>query len=150
MTTDQLTPRTTATPRTDAALYPMNQVDIVWPEFARTLERELAAAKAERDLAITRVACIFWSGAIDQHTCGDVQKWADHYIAELTRLRAEVDSLKAWKARAEKAEAALAFIAEHGGTKHETECGTISCDGSWCAEQARAAIDAAMKGTPTL
>jgi hypothetical protein len=46
--------------------------------------------------------------------------------------------------RAEKAEAALAFIAENGGTKHETECGTISCNGSWCAEQARAAI----KGTP--
>lgn len=28
------------TPETDAALYPMNQVDIVWPEFARKLERE--------------------------------------------------------------------------------------------------------------
>jgi hypothetical protein len=28
------------TPETDAALYPMNQVDIVWPEFARELERE--------------------------------------------------------------------------------------------------------------
>jgi hypothetical protein len=41
-------------------------------------------------------------------------------------------------ARAKKAEAALAFIAENGGTTHETECGTISCNGSWCAEQARA------------
>ncbi len=28
------------TPETDAALYPMNGVDIVWPEFARRLERE--------------------------------------------------------------------------------------------------------------
>jgi hypothetical protein len=28
------------TPETDAALYPMNQVDIVWPEFARKLELE--------------------------------------------------------------------------------------------------------------
>jgi hypothetical protein len=31
---------TSDTPETDAALYPMNQVDIVWPEFARKLERE--------------------------------------------------------------------------------------------------------------
>lgn len=37
----------TATPRTDAALYPMNGVEIVWPDFARTLETELAEAKAE-------------------------------------------------------------------------------------------------------
>ena len=57
------------------------------------LERELTAARSERDLAITRVACILWSGAIDKHTCGDVQKWADYYIAELTRLRAEVERL---------------------------------------------------------
>lgn len=28
------------TPETDKALYPMNGVDIVWPEFARKLERE--------------------------------------------------------------------------------------------------------------
>jgi hypothetical protein len=87
------------------------------------LERELAAAKAERDLAITRVASILWSGAIDKHTCGDVQKWADYYLAELTRLRAEVERLKAPRslfvsagiyedalARAEKAEAALAAM----------------------------------------
>jgi hypothetical protein len=35
------------TPETDAALYPMNQVDIVWPEFARKLERERDAAREE-------------------------------------------------------------------------------------------------------
>ena len=158
-------PKTSYTPRTDAELYPMNGVDIVWPEFARTLERELAeterlrfgadadrrrlrcelaaasqayecamaihgtvmeerdrlateltAARSERDLAITRVACILWSGAIDKHTCGDVQKWADYYTAELTRLRAFGDQLSnnlsavgaaynSEKARAEKAEA---------------------------------------------
>jgi hypothetical protein len=28
------------TPETDAAIYPMTGVDIVWPEFARKLERE--------------------------------------------------------------------------------------------------------------
>ena len=33
------------TPETDAALYPMNHVDIVWPEFARKLERERDEAR---------------------------------------------------------------------------------------------------------
>jgi hypothetical protein len=36
------------TPRTDAALYPMNGVDIVWPDFARTLERELTETERQR------------------------------------------------------------------------------------------------------
>ena len=35
------------TPETDAALYPMNQVDIVWPEFARKLERERDEVREE-------------------------------------------------------------------------------------------------------
>jgi hypothetical protein len=39
----------TPTPETDAALYPMNQVDIVWPEFARKLERERDEARKQRD-----------------------------------------------------------------------------------------------------
>lgn len=55
------------------------------------LETELAAARSERDLAITRVASILWSGAIDKHTCGDVQKWAADYTAELARLRADLE-----------------------------------------------------------
>jgi hypothetical protein len=33
------------TPETDAALYPMNGVDIVWPEFSRQLERERNEAR---------------------------------------------------------------------------------------------------------
>ena len=37
------------TPETDAALYPMNGVDIVWPDFARRLERERDEAREERD-----------------------------------------------------------------------------------------------------
>lgn len=37
------------TPETDAELYPMNGVDIVWPEFARKLERERDEAREERD-----------------------------------------------------------------------------------------------------
>jgi hypothetical protein len=35
---------------------------------------------------------------------------------------------------------ALRFIAAWGGKQHETECGTISCNGSWCAEQARSSL----------
>lgn len=35
------------TPDTDAAIYPMTEVDIVWPEFARKLERERDAAREQ-------------------------------------------------------------------------------------------------------
>jgi hypothetical protein len=59
----------------------------------REAQRELTAAKAERDLAITRLASILWSGAIDNQLCGDVQKWNDDYTAERDRLRAEVERL---------------------------------------------------------
>jgi hypothetical protein len=37
------------TPETDAALYPLNGVDIVWPEFARKLERERNEAREHLD-----------------------------------------------------------------------------------------------------
>jgi hypothetical protein len=105
-------------------------------------------------------------GLLDCHAICDQR---DAAVAERDQLRAEVERLTPYvskailthggtmlcspqvgvafneqQARAEQAEAALAFIAENGGTTHETECGTISCNGSWCAEQARAA----MKGTP--
>jgi len=45
------------TPETDVALYPMNGVDIVWPEFARKLERERDEARinAEKSKAYKRV-----------------------------------------------------------------------------------------------
>ena len=45
------------TPETDAALYPMNGVDIVWPEFARKLERERNEARedAQKSKAYKRV-----------------------------------------------------------------------------------------------
>ena len=94
------------------------------PNFARTLETELAAAKAECDMHLTRLASIFWSGAIDKLTGGDIQKWAVDYTSELACLRAEVERLKTcgivelaavnssvleyckhWEARAERAEA---------------------------------------------
>jgi hypothetical protein len=86
------------TPRTDDAKeqYLTGKMGIYGVlDEARKLETELVAARSERDLAITRVASILWSGAIDKRTCGDVQQWADDYTAELTRLRAEVEQLTA-------------------------------------------------------
>jgi len=35
------------TPETDAEIYPMNGVDIVWPEFARKMERERDEARED-------------------------------------------------------------------------------------------------------
>jgi chromosome segregation ATPase len=63
--------------------------------FARALETELTAAQSECDLHRNRLASILWSGAIDKHTCGDVQKWAEDYTAELTRLRAAMVEVEA-------------------------------------------------------
>ena len=77
-------------------------------------------------------------------------KYVGKLFGQIGRKRGYFDTGKtsedwdALEARAERAEAALAFIAANGGTTHETECGPIACNGWWCAEQARAAIDAAM------
>lgn len=60
---------------------------------ART-NNELTAAKAERDLNITRVASIIWSGALDKFTGGGVQTWVADYNAELAALRAEMATCK--------------------------------------------------------
>jgi hypothetical protein len=40
------------TPETDAELYPINGVDIVWPEFARNLEQERDEAREELRIAV--------------------------------------------------------------------------------------------------
>ena len=80
------------TPRTDDnAGCLIDAEEVVPADFARTLETELAAAKAECDLNRTRLASIFWSGAMDNYTGGDVQKWAANYTAELARLRADLE-----------------------------------------------------------
>lgn len=46
------------TPETDAEIYPMNGVDIVWPEFSRQLERERDEARE----ALIRIEEIFIDG----------------------------------------------------------------------------------------
>jgi hypothetical protein len=133
------------------------------------LATELAAAKAEAShyMAVAQKATdeliFFRADSLKAHqmTCAAALE-RDSLRAEVERLMPYVSkailthggtilcspqvgvAFNEMQARAERAEAALAFIAENGGTTHETECGTISCNGSWCAEQARAA----MKGTP--
>ena len=46
------------TPETDAEIYPMNGVDIVWPEFARKLERERDEARG----ALMKIEDLFVDG----------------------------------------------------------------------------------------
>ena len=95
----------TPTPRTDAQEWTTEtRTRVVWASFARTLETELAATRSERDLAITRVASILRSGAIDKHICGDVRKWVEvERLKEL--LRIESSSAKHALAWAEGSEA---------------------------------------------
>jgi DNA repair exonuclease SbcCD ATPase subunit len=90
---DQSTPRTQAVWKTHCGFSNEDEATEAVCDFrdlSNTLETELAAAKAECDLNRTRLASIFWSGAMDKFTGGDVQKWAADYTAELARLRAEV------------------------------------------------------------
>jgi hypothetical protein len=89
-------PTTSDTPRTDAAYFANGATMYSLAGEMKLLERELAAAKAECDLNRNRLASILWSGAIDKQLCGDVQKWADDYTAELTRLRAELAIAENW------------------------------------------------------
>ena len=151
----------TATPRTDEAQFGTGRVSV---DFARTLETELAHLRAE--VSEARRA---WLGDDYGHLplIEALEKFRSDSDAESDRadvlyqrscevehaLRTEIEQksnllVTAIKlvgdqaARAERAEAALAFIASNGGTTHETECGAIACNGSWCAEQARAALDA--------
>jgi chaperonin cofactor prefoldin len=106
MTTDQPTPRTTATPRTDAALYPMNGVDIVWPEFARILETELAETERLR----------FGADADRRRLRAEVERLTAKIGNQADRIRylegatnhATGTPLSQAIARAEKAEAELA------------------------------------------
>ena len=73
---------------------PKNECEWWASRMITKLETELAAAQSERDLAITRVASILWSGAIDKHTCGDVQQWVTDYTAELAAAKSECERLQ--------------------------------------------------------
>lgn len=105
------------TPRTDAALYPMTGgVDIVWPDFARSLETELARLRAEVERLKKQIAddnrsygCelrdpngTIWEQAAKDHARAEraeaeIERWRDSN----NRLRAEMESQAQ---RAERAE----------------------------------------------
>ena len=93
----------------------------IWEQAAKDHAR---AERAEADLKQTQSSALTWA----------------RFAAE------KADGEDVAKQRAERAEASLAFIAKNGGTTHETECGPIACNGSWCAEQARAALAATKEG----
>jgi hypothetical protein len=59
--------------------------------------------------------------------------WQFGYVAD-RRLVARLESEN------ERLRDALAFIRENGGQSMETECGSMRCNGAWCAEQASSAI----------
>ena len=122
------------------------------------LETELAAEKAECNLNRTRIASLFWSGALDKYTGGDVQRWAEEYTSERARLRAEVKRLNGC------CEELHTLIDNHGypsgidyaemtARAEKAEADTARMD--WLEKEAledwgmrsinRAAIDAAMK-----
>jgi hypothetical protein len=64
----------TPTPETDAALYPMNGVDIVWPEFARELERERDEARHEIEGWSNK-----WNIAVEMAARAEVERDGNKY-----------------------------------------------------------------------
>jgi hypothetical protein len=67
-------------------------------DFARTLERELAEAKAERDDAHTKLGSVLFKLPHDI-LCGDVRKWYEEHKAERDALRIEYESRAIWIAK---------------------------------------------------
>ena len=128
----------TDTPRTDAAYFQHGATMYSIAGEMKLVERELAAAKAERDLAITRLASILWSGAIDNQLCGDVQKWADDYTAELTRLRAEVERLKFYIATTIQPEEHAKVIKDLRALSDQLSDNLSAVGAAYNAEKARA------------
>ena len=84
-----------------------------------TLETELAATRSERDLAITRVASILRSGAIDKHICGDVRKWVEDWSAELGDAKQEAAH---YMSVAQKATDELARLRADNLAAHQMAC----------------------------
>jgi hypothetical protein len=71
------------TPETDAALYPMNQVDIVWPEFARKLELErnsIIKKSAELELKCLKI------GEVITELNQRLQERQESFQAQLIRI----------------------------------------------------------------
>ena len=90
----------TPTPETDAELYPMNGVDIVWPEFARKLERERDEAQKELSSIHRWIERNHADGFIDSLTYfQNLERVTDSWYDRLDRL--EVDAGRFEKERDE-------------------------------------------------
>ena len=87
-------------PDCEAAPWVIKEVKQLETELAAFKEnnRELIASNnaacAERNIAVTRVASILWSGVLDKHTCSEVQQWVTDYTAELAALREDCERLE--------------------------------------------------------
>lgn len=83
------------TPETDAELYPMNGVDIVWPDFARKLERERDGAREKYDLEAVEHMLATNKLCNEREILRlDAQKEAEHHdrmVRELERIYTERD-----------------------------------------------------------
>jgi hypothetical protein len=146
------------TPRTDAALYPMNGVDIVWPDFARTLERELTETERQRfgaDADRRQLRCDLSDAKAEaSHYMAVAQKTTDELIffradnlkahqmtcaagLERDSLRAEVERLTPYVSKA---------ILTHGGTMLcSPQVGVAFNEQQARAEKAEAECDALAK-----
>ncbi len=72
------------TPETDAEIYPTNGVDIVWPEFARKLERERDEARHKYNNLATEHMLVV------NKLCGE----RDEAVEEVRLLKGILDVLK--------------------------------------------------------
>jgi hypothetical protein len=114
-------------------------------DFACTLERELAEAKADAASWKKKFKDLDHSLMCElRDPNGTIWECAKALQDERDQLRASVAELEQDKAVLNYA---LGFIVKHGGMTHDTELGPIHCDGFWCAEQARAAIYSARAKT---
>jgi len=60
--------------------------------------------------------------------------------ADVARVEELEEQVKAAQAAARELREALEHIKQYGGTTTDTECGPLSHNGGWCAEQARAVL----------
>lgn len=127
------------TPLTDAQAYDVGGIfhengAVVDAGFARHLEEAFEDARRELETTNTRLASILWSGALDDKLCGDIQKWAKDYTAEMAGLRAE---LRADVEKIQILARALEEIASYDrDSKHGEGICPYGCDTPWIAKTA--------------
>ena len=78
------------TPETDAEIYPMNGVDIVWPEFSRQLERERDEAREAAAKWESSSDAMERAGAEQARRADENREWALRAERERDEARAEL------------------------------------------------------------